>query len=91
MILVTGATGNVGGELIQQLNAAGQPVRALVRGRSAAGLPPGVDTAVGNLDEPGSLHGALNGVRAVFLLGGYREMPGILTAIRRDREHVAEL
>jgi uncharacterized protein YbjT (DUF2867 family) len=92
MILVTGATGNVGGELIQQLTSARQPVRALVRDRSAAGLPPGVETAVGDLDEPGSLHGALNGVRAVFLLGGYRDMPGLLTAIRhQDVERVVLL
>jgi uncharacterized protein YbjT (DUF2867 family) len=31
MILVTGATGNVGGELVRALAAAGQPVRALTR------------------------------------------------------------
>ena len=83
MILVTGATGNVGGEVIRQLNAAGQPVRALVRDRSASRLPPGVETAAGDLNEPDSLRDALNGARAVFLLGGYRDMPGILTAIRQ--------
>ena len=31
LILVTGATGEIGRELIPQLVAAGQPVRALVR------------------------------------------------------------
>lgn len=31
MILVTGATGNNGGEIVRQLVAAGAPVRALVR------------------------------------------------------------
>ena len=30
-ILVTGATGNVGGQLVRQLAAAGEPVRALIR------------------------------------------------------------
>jgi uncharacterized protein YbjT (DUF2867 family) len=83
MILVTGATGNVGGELVRQLAASQQPVRALIRSQDRAGVPPGVETAVGNLNEPTSLPAALKGVRSVFLLGGYRDMTGILSEIRR--------
>jgi len=37
MILVAGATGNVGGELVRVLAEAGQPVRALTRGGTKAG------------------------------------------------------
>ncbi|MFB4273101.1 NAD(P)H-binding protein [Nonomuraea sp. GTA35] len=79
MILVTGATGNVGGEVVQALVRAGQPVRALVR--EPARLP--VEQAVGDLNEPDSLSAALDGVRGVFLLPGYRDMPGLLASMRR--------
>jgi uncharacterized protein YbjT (DUF2867 family) len=92
MILVTGATGNVGGELVRQLSAAQQPVRALVRSADRVGTLPGVETAKGDLNEPASLATALKGVRAVFLLGGYSDMPGILAAIRQAGvEHVVLL
>ena len=40
MILVTGATGNVGGELVRALAGAGQPVRALTRDDSPREWPP---------------------------------------------------
>lgn len=79
MILVTGATGNVGGEVVKALAEAGQPVRALVR--SSADLP--VEQAIGDLNEPDTLDAALDGVRGVFLLPGYRDMPGLLTRMRR--------
>ena len=42
MILVTGATGNVGGELARALAGAGQQVRALTRAEDPKAFPPGV-------------------------------------------------
>jgi uncharacterized protein YbjT (DUF2867 family) len=90
MILVTGATGNVGRELVGRLVSARRPVRALVRGAEA--LPPGVEIARGDLDQPESMTRALQGVRRVFLLGGHRDMAGLLDAIRRAGvEHVVLL
>jgi uncharacterized protein YbjT (DUF2867 family) len=80
-VLVTGATGNVGGELVELLTAASAPVRAFVRSPESP-LPPGVERAVGNLDEPATVAAALAGVRAVFLLPGYRDMPGLLAQVR---------
>ncbi len=69
MILVIGATGNVGGELVKHLLDQGQEVRALVRDASRAEvLPPGVTIAVGNLEDPASLAAAANGVDAVFFM-----------------------
>ncbi|MEJ3750196.1 NAD(P)H-binding protein [Actinomycetes bacterium KLBMP 9797] len=65
-ILVTGATGNVGGAVVTQLHAAGVPVRALVR--READLPEGVRAVRGDLGDPASLDTALEGVDAVFLV-----------------------
>ncbi|MFG1679113.1 NAD(P)H-binding protein [Nonomuraea sp. NPDC049269] len=79
MILVSGATGNVGGEVVQALVHAGEPARVLVR--EPADLP--VEQAVGDLNEPSSIGAALDGVRSVFLLPGYRNMTGLLARIRR--------
>jgi uncharacterized protein YbjT (DUF2867 family) len=77
MILVSGATGNIGAELVRTLAEAGEPVRALVRDPAAA-LPDGAEPVTGDLDQPQTLRAALAGVRGVFLLPGYRDMPGLL-------------
>jgi uncharacterized protein YbjT (DUF2867 family) len=79
LILVTGATGNVGGEVVRALVDGGQPARALVR--APADVP--VEQVVGDLDEPDTLGPALDGVRGVFLLPGHRDMPGLLSRMRR--------
>lgn len=83
MILVTGATGNVGGEVVDALVRAGEPVRALVRRPAEGRLPAPAEQMAGDLNEPGSLDAALDGVRGVFLLPGYRDMPGLLARIRQ--------
>jgi uncharacterized protein YbjT (DUF2867 family) len=77
VVLVTGATGNVGAELVTHLTAAGVAVRALVRTADVR-LPAGVQPAVGDLNEPGSVAAHLDGVRSAFLLSGYSDMPGLL-------------
>lgn len=69
MILVTGATGRVGRELVGRLSAAGRPVRVLVRDpRKVAHLPATVERAVGDMDDPATLPAALEGVERLFLL-----------------------
>jgi len=83
MILVTGATGNVGAEVVSALAAADQDVRALTRSDSSSALPPDVDAVAGDLNRPESLSAALAGVRGVFLLPGYADMEGILAEIAR--------
>ena len=69
MILVVGATGNVGREVVRQLASAGAPIRALVRDPARAShiRLPGVDVIVGDLARPESLDAALSGVDRVFL------------------------
>jgi uncharacterized protein YbjT (DUF2867 family) len=75
MLLVTGATGNIGRELVRELDARGAAirVRVLVRDSArAAALPPEhvarVDLVVGDLDVPETLPPAFAGVDKVFLL-----------------------
>ena len=92
MILVAGATGNVGGELVHTLVDAGQDVRALARGPGRSAFPPGVEFAVGDLNQPESLSHALAGVRQAFLPSGYQDMPGLLARMRNAGvEHVVLL
>jgi uncharacterized protein YbjT (DUF2867 family) len=70
VILVTGATGKVGQEVVRQLVAANVPLRALVRDplRASHIRLPGVEIAVGDLTRPETLDAALAGVDRVFLL-----------------------
>ncbi|WP_433190622.1 NAD(P)H-binding protein [Actinoallomurus sp. CA-150999] len=75
MILVTGATGNVGRELVRQLAAQDAEVRILVRDPArAAALPARAERVVADLDDPATLTPAFAGVDRLFLL-----TPGIGT------------
>jgi uncharacterized protein YbjT (DUF2867 family) len=83
VVLVTGATGNVGAELVRALAAAGEPVRALVRDDARrAALPAGVESAVGDLNRPETLEPALEGVRGVHLLAGYANLAEALERMK---------
>jgi uncharacterized protein YbjT (DUF2867 family) len=68
-VLVAGATGNVGRELVEQLRAAGLPLRALTRHPERAVFPEDVAVVGGDLEAPSTLGPALEGVSAVFLMG----------------------
>jgi len=67
-ILVTGATGNVGRELVAQLRAAGRTVRALTRNPKSANLPGDVEVVAGDLSAPDTLDAGLDGIDDVFLV-----------------------
>ncbi|MCU1566211.1 MAG: NAD-dependent epimerase/dehydratase family protein [Pseudarthrobacter sp.] len=68
MILVVGATGDLGSRVTRRLRAEGQPVRCLVRaGTNDAGLRGmGAEVARGDLTEPASLGAACAGVDTVI-------------------------
>ena len=74
-VLVTGATGFVGREVLRQLHDAGQGIRMLVRHRASAAARDavrrdGVELQPGDVTEAASLHGAAIGVQAVIHLVG---------------------
>lgn len=66
MIVVTGATGNIGRPLTQALAAAGRQVTAV--SRHTAAVPNGVRHVAADLAEPAGLEPALAGAKALFLL-----------------------
>jgi uncharacterized protein YbjT (DUF2867 family) len=72
VILVIGATGKVGQEVVRQLSVAGLPARALVRDplRATHIRVPGVEIVVGDLARPETLDPVFAGADRVFLLTG---------------------
>ncbi|GAA3439899.1 NAD(P)H-binding protein [Kutzneria kofuensis] len=68
MILVTGATGHVGAEVVGQLLERGLPVRAMTRRPEGVRFPEGVEVVQGDCDEPESLRKAFEGVERAFLM-----------------------
>lgn len=71
-ILITGATGSIGGQVVKQLVDRGASLRALVRSeqKAAALAQPGVEAVIGDLAKPDTLAAALEGVERAFLLTG---------------------
>src|SRR3954451_21845635 len=73
-ILVTGATGHVGAELVAQLADAGHDVRALPRGPDRYIARPRVHAVSGDADDPTGLAAAFDGVDRAFLMSA--DAPG---------------
>lgn len=69
MVLVLGATGNVGSKVVAELLALGVPVRAFARDREKAvsTLGPDVQVSIGNFDDPATVRRALDGIDAVLV------------------------
>ena len=67
-ILVTGATGRVGRQIVDQLVARDADVRALVRDPAKANFASSVDIVKGDMLDIDALRAAFNGVDTLFLL-----------------------
>ena len=67
-VLVVGATGFVGGRLVESLRSAGHEVVAFSRSASRSNFPDGVELFDGNLADPASLEGLCEGVDAAYYL-----------------------
>ena len=77
MILITGATGHLGMEVIQNLlkNTPAEKIAGLARDASKAGnlIEKGVDIRVGGYDDTASLDRAMQGIEKVLLIAGTDE------------------
>jgi uncharacterized protein YbjT (DUF2867 family) len=67
-ILVTGATGNIGRQVVEHLVKRGADVRALVRDPSKAEFPADVSVVQGDFLDVDALRNAMSGVSTLFLL-----------------------
>jgi uncharacterized protein YbjT (DUF2867 family) len=87
-ILVTGATGTVGRNVVEQLARRGADVRALLRDPAKADLPAGVAVAQGDLLDVDAMRSAFSGVSTLFLLNAVTpdEFTQALIALNLARE-----
>ena len=69
MILITGASGNIGREVLKHTMATGTNIRAAYQDASKADAPSGVEVATVDFNQPETLKAALQGVDRVFLVG----------------------
>ena len=69
MILITGATGTVGSEVVKRLSSQGVDVRAVTRDirKAEAKRIPHVQFVQGDMDEPETMRTAYDGVSRAFL------------------------
>ncbi|MDQ3762555.1 MAG: NAD(P)H-binding protein [Actinomycetota bacterium] len=94
MVLVTGATGNVGRQVVSQLLGTRSGVRALTRNPDSAGLPDGVELVRGDLSDPGTLNAGLDGVEAVFLVWPFltaEAAPAVLEVVGKHVHRIVYL
>ncbi|NNH70125.1 NAD(P)H-binding protein [Nocardia uniformis] len=89
-IVVAGATGNIGGQLLTELAANGDVrVRATTRNVGSAALPEGVEPFQADLRHADSLRSAFTGATALFLVSRIGVDADILSLARRAGiEHV---
>ena len=91
VILVTGATGNVGRYVVSQLAANGYAVRALSRNPATTTPPSEVEVVHGDLTVPDSLEEALTGIDAVFLLWRSDRIAAVSALVDRLRKHARRI
>jgi uncharacterized protein YbjT (DUF2867 family) len=79
MILITGASGNVGREVVKQALAVGLKVRATFQSPAvAAKAPAGLEGVIMDYAKPETIRPALHGVEKIFLVGPpVRDLPAL--------------
>lgn len=92
-VLVTGATGTIGREVVAQLAGTDARVRAMSRTPENATVPPGVELVRGDLTAAATLDAALDDVDVVFLVwtAGVDAVPAAIERIARHVNRVVYL
>jgi uncharacterized protein YbjT (DUF2867 family) len=98
MILITGASGNVGREVVKQALAVGLNIRATFRSADvAAKAPAGLEGVIMDYDQPETIRAALHGVEKIFLVGpSVRDLPAMEANFIKEvratgRPHIVKL
>jgi len=94
MILVTGATGNVGSAAVRLLAAQHRPTRALVRDPSRALRDGAVEIVTGDFDRPDTLDAAIRGIDTILLVSPAvpaQEIAVIDSAVRNGVTHLVKI
>lgn len=87
-LLITGATGEIGSRVVENLLVRGDRPRVFVRDAQKARARYGtrVDITLGDLRDPESLRAALHGIDALFLVSGGPDIP----RLDRDAAYAAK-
>jgi uncharacterized protein YbjT (DUF2867 family) len=89
-ILIIGATGRVGRQVVPQLVATGTQVRAMARNPTAARLSPQVEVVQGDLTVPETLDRCFDGIDTVFLV--WTAPPtAVASALERITKHARRI
>jgi uncharacterized protein YbjT (DUF2867 family) len=98
MILITGASGNVGREVVKQALAVGLKIRATFKSPDvAAKAPAGLEGVIMDYAKPDTIRPALRGVEKIFLVGPpVRDLPALEANFIKEvsaagRQHVVKL
>jgi len=98
MILITGASGNVGREVVKQALAVGLEIRATFQSPAvAAKAPAGLDGVIMDYAKPETIRAALHGVEKIFLVGPpVRDLPALEANFVKEvhatgRKHIVKL
>jgi uncharacterized protein YbjT (DUF2867 family) len=98
MILITGASGNVGGEVLKQALAVGLKIRATFQSADkAAKAPAGIEGVIMDYAKPETIRPALDGVEKIFLVGPpVRDLPVMEANFIKEvcaagRKHIVKL
>jgi len=89
-LLIIGATGTVGRQVVSQLPTTGPQIRALARNPPTAALPPHVEVVRGDLTLPDTLDECLAGVDTVFLVWT-APPPAVAPALERIAKHARRI
>jgi len=89
-LLIIGATGTIGRQVVSQLPTTGPQIRALARDPLAAALPPHVEVVRGDLTLPDTLDECLAGVDTVFLVWT-APPPAVGPALERIAKHARRI